>query len=135
LVVRDSRTLPWKIGSGDYEVLGIEQSKELVGLVASRAKGDRQWLVCDLLSLDTADCLLAILAAVSNLAHSRALEAPTDRPITKISMLMTTPMEQASHDLGFRRDNYDFPLVVHVLDPTIDQSRVAPSHWYLSAND
>jgi hypothetical protein len=134
-VVRDSRTLPWKIGSGDYEVLGIEQSKELVGLVASRAKGDRQWLVCDLLSFDTGDVLCATLAAVCNLAHSRALEAPTDRPITKISMLVTTPMEQAAHTLGFRRDNYDFPLVVHVLDPTLDKSRIDPSQWYLSPND
>jgi len=33
------------------------------------------------------------------------------------------------------RDRYDFPLVVDVLAPSITREQVAPSRWYVSAND
>ena len=58
-VVRDRRTLPWKLWSGEYDVVGVERGGELVGLSASRAKGDRQWLVCDVLAADAGPALRA----------------------------------------------------------------------------
>ena len=44
-------------------------------------------------------------------------------------------MEPVVRRLGFVQDAYDFPLVVHILDPNISMDEVAPTHWYISAND
>lgn len=136
MVVRDSRTLPWKLGEAQHELLAIERGGELVGLTASRRrKGEEQWLVCDLLTSDNSDALRATLAATANLAHAKALEsAATDKPIRKMTALTTPLMEPVVRDLGFTRDAYDFPLVIHVLDPSL-KDHVHPSRWYISAND
>ena len=134
-VVRDARSLPWKIGKGEYEVLGVERGGELVGLVASRRKGDRQWLICDLLAADCGEALRATIIAVSNLAHERAASAPPDKTIIKVTLLVTPVMEPVVRDLGFVRDSYDFPMVIHVLNQSITKEEVAPSKWYVSAND
>jgi hypothetical protein len=134
-VVRDSRTLPWKIGGGEYVVLGVERGGELVGLVASRKKGDRQWLVCDLLAADDADSLRATFIAVVRLANERALNAPPSQPIGKVTVLVTPVMEPVLRALGFVRDAYDFPVIVHILNSSISKQDVAPSNWYVSAND
>ena len=133
-VVRDSRSLAWKIGGGDYTVLSIERNGEMVGLVASRQKGDRQWLVCDVLAADAEDSLRATLAAVCNLAHSEAV-ATKEKPICKVAVLVTPIMEPVVRQLGFVRDAYDFPFVIHILNPSITKEDVAPERWYLSAND
>jgi hypothetical protein len=135
LVLRNSAGLPWKVSHGGYAVLGVERGGELVGLVASLAKGDRQWLVCDLLAADAGLSLRATLAAAANLAHARALAAPPDAPLRKVAVLVTAALEPAARDLGFARDAYDFPLVVHILDPALAADEVAPRHWYVSAND
>jgi len=135
LVVRDSRGLPWKIGSGDCTVLGIEKGGELVGLVASRAKGDGQWLVCDLLAAGGDGALRATLAAVTNLADAQARAAGPDRPITKVGILATRLLEPAARELGYSRDDYEFPLLVQTLGPDIKREDVAPERWYVSAND
>jgi hypothetical protein len=134
-VVRDSRSLPWKIGSGDYIILSIERNGEMVGLVASHQKGDRQWLVCDLLAADAEDSLRATLSAVCNLAHSKSVTADPEKPICKVAVLVTPVMEPVIRSLGFVRDAYDFPLVVHILDRTIAKEDVTPTRWYVSAND
>ena len=135
-VVRDSRTLPWKLGDATYEVVGVERGGELLGLAASRRKGDRQWLVCDLLAADAGDSLRATLAAVANLAHDKALEADATggNPVRKVTVLTTNVIEPAARALGFVRDDYDFPLVVHVLDPSLKED-INPARWYVSAND
>lgn len=134
-VVRDSRTLPWKVGSGDHEITGVERGGELVGLVASRHKGDRQWLVCDLLAADAGPCLRGTLAAAANLAHERAVAAPPDDPIRKVAVLATPAIEPAAKELGFARDQYDFHVLVEVLNPLVEKAEVAPGRWYFSAND
>lgn len=134
-VVRDSRTLPWKIGGGEYIIQSIERNGEMVGMVASRKKGDRQWLVCDVMAADDGDSLRATLAAVANLAHERATAAPPERPIRKVAALITPVMERVARELGFVRDAYDFPVVVHILDSSITKEMVAPARWYVSAND
>lgn len=134
-VVRDSRMLPWKIGDGEYVVLGIERDGELVGLVASRKKGDRQWLVCDVLAADDTESLRATFIAVVRLANERAVSADPTRPINKVTALVTPIMEPTLRALGFVRDAYDFPLIVHILNSSISKEDVAPSNWYVSAND
>lgn len=134
-VVRDSRSLPWKLGIEDYTVLGIERAGELVGLVASRKKGPRQWLVCDVLAADDRDALRATFIAVVRLANERALCAEASKPIGKVTVLVTPVMEPVLRALGFVRDAYDFPVIIHILNPAISKEDVAPSKWYVSAND
>ena len=41
-LVRNAAALRWKVGRGDWEVLGVTRGDRLVGLVASRKKGDRE---------------------------------------------------------------------------------------------
>jgi len=134
-VVRNSRTLQWKIGKGDYTVTVVERQGEMVGLVASQQRGDRQWLVCDLLVADSGDSLRNTLIAVANVAHSEAIIPDREKPIIKVAVLATPIMEPVVRSLGFVRDAYDFPMVVHILDPTISIDDVAPPRWYVSAND
>ncbi|MGI8757163.1 MAG: hypothetical protein ACR2MB_15180 [Acidimicrobiales bacterium] len=135
LVVRDARTLPWKLSHGDYTVTAIERGGELVGLVASCQKGDRQWLVCDLLAADDGDSLRATLTAAVNIGHAEAVAAEPERPIRKVAILATPVLEPVLRDLGFTRDAYDFPLMIHILNPALPKQDVAPERWYLSAND
>jgi hypothetical protein len=132
-IVRDSRSLPWKIGKGDDEYFGVERDGELVAIVATRAKGDRQWLVTDLLFEDANGSLRAALAAAANLGHERATAAGP--PLKKVGVLATAPMEAAVRSLGFSRDRYDFPLVVQCLDPAIEAAEIATPNWFVSAND
>jgi hypothetical protein len=135
LVVRDSRGLPWKVGNGDYSLMGVKRDGDLIGLVASRPKGDSQWLICDLLTADAGDSLLATLTAVCNLAHSHSLAAGPENPIRKVAVLATSVLEPVLQRLGFASDNYDFPLMVHALDTSVCKEHVAPTRWYVSAND
>jgi hypothetical protein len=132
LAVRDTRVLPWKLS---YEVTAVEHCGELVGLVASRQRGYRQWLVCDLLTADADDALGATLVAVVNLADDKARSADADKPIRKVSILVTPLMQAVAQTLNFVRDAYDFQLVVQPLSPGTFGSQVAPERWYLSAND
>jgi hypothetical protein len=133
--VRNCRTLQWKIGGSDYTVTVVERHGEMVGLVASVQKGDRQWLICDLLTIDAEDSLRNTLIAATNVAHSQAMIPDREKPIKKVAVLVTPIMESVVHRLGFVRDAYDFPLVVHILDPSISMDEVAPTRWYISAND
>jgi hypothetical protein len=134
-VVRNSRTLPYKVGSTVYAVVGAYRGSELVGLTVSRSKGDGQWLICDVLSADAGPSLRATLAAACNLADEQARTAPPEEPISKVAVLTTPTMEPTARELGFARDAYEFPLVVHLLDETISKDEVAPPRWYVSAND
>lgn len=135
IVVRDSVSLPWKLSHGDYRVLGIEHDGELVSIVASRGKGDRQWLICDLLTIDVSQTLAVTLKAVCNLAHEQSSRAGDASPIRKVAILATSAQQSVLTQLGFVPDRYKFPFVVHLLDKSLSRDSVAPSRWYLSAND
>ena len=134
-VVRSAEALGWKTGDATYDVTAIEHAGELVAVVTSRQKGDRQWLVCDVLFADAGDPLRAALAAACNLADRRARAAPPEKPIIKAAALVTPAMEPAARALGMERDRYDFPLVIDVLAPSLSREQVAPARWYVSAND
>jgi hypothetical protein len=135
MAIRDAATLRWKLANAKYTVTAVRRGGELAGLVAARAKGDRQWLVCDLLAADAGPSLRAALAAAANVAHEESLARAGDREIRKVAVLATNVMEPAVRELGFERDDYDFPIVAHVLDESLRPEEVAPSRWYVSAND
>lgn len=133
-LVRDSRVLPWKVGAGDYTLTGVERGEELVAVVASKQKGDRQWLICDLLAAEADVAMRAALTAAVLVADDRARGAAPGA-IVKVAVLATAVLEPHVRALGFHRDDYDFPMIVHLLDPALAKSDVAPQRWYVSAND
>jgi hypothetical protein len=129
---RNAAALRWKVGGGDYSVQGIYAGAELVGLVASREKGDRQWLICDLLTRDDGDSLRATLAAVCNLAQCKASAEGTRAP-RKVSILRLPYLDPILQEFGFVQDNYTFTHITFVLDPKL--IGLGQHDWYLSANE
>lgn len=132
---RDARSLEWKIDRGDAVMTAVERDGVLVGVVVSRKKGDRQWIICDLLAADAGEALTMTLVAAINVANERALADPTPAPLRKVGVLATPLMVPTLAQLGFKRDDYDFPLAVHLLDPSISKTEVAREQWYVSADD
>ena len=136
MVVRDTRTLGWKLHEPGYEVVGVERGGELLGMASGRPKGDRQWLLCDVMAVDSGEALRETVVAAVNVAHESALaSADAAKPLRKIGVLTTPAMEPVLRPLGFQRDAYDFPLIVHVLDPSLTKHDIDPARWYVSAND
>ena len=133
-LIRDGRVLPWKVGQGDYTVTAVERGGDLVGLVASRKKGDRQWLVCDLVAADEA-ALRAALTAAINEGHRAASAAPDDAPIHKVSVLGSGPTDAAARALGLTPERYKFVLFTVHLDASIPAEAVAPERWTVCPND
>ncbi|MEO5580811.1 MAG: hypothetical protein ABIR58_09130 [Gemmatimonadaceae bacterium] len=134
-VVRNAQALSWRTGTGEYQVTGIYRGDALIGVVAARAKGDRQLLICDLLFADADDALAGALVAAVNQGSEASAAAPPERPIRKAAVLVKPIMERAARALGFTRDAYDFPLVIQILDRSISAAALAPDRWFLSAND
>jgi hypothetical protein len=134
MAVRDVDILRWRLANATYTVTVVEKGRELVGFVASRHKGDRQWLICDLLAADR-ESMRATLAAAANVAHQESLTRTGAEEIHKVAVLATPLMEPVVGELGFIRDSYDFPLAVHILDDSVRAEDVHPSRWYVSAND
>jgi hypothetical protein len=132
-VVRNARMLAWKIGSGDHTVIGVRRGSELVGLVGCREKGDGQWLICDLLAADASACLQATLTAALRAGNARS--ARVGRPIVKAGILATPVLEPVLTALGFAPEGFRMPLVIHLLDETLDAGELAPARWYVTASD
>lgn len=131
--MRDSAGMRAHAGPDEYDLVGVRRDGEWVGLVAARQKGDRQWLVCDLLAVDDAAQHAALAAAVNRAdALARSGEAG---PLGKVALLVAPMLADTVSALGFARDRYDFTLVVRVLDDRIARASVDASRWYLSANE
>lgn len=130
-IVRDTRILPWKIGKGDHEVIGLERHGELIAVLAMRAKGEQQWLIDDWMFADDHDSLIAALKVATFIARDKAIQSP----LTKVAVLATPIMKQPLEELGFKRDAYDFPFTVHKLSDAADLTTLDPAQWFLSAND
>lgn len=134
-MLRDASTLQWKLANAKHTVTAIHRGYELVGVVASRAKGDRQWLICDMLAADEGEAMCATLSAAANVAHNESLKRTGADEIRKVGVLATPVIEPVLRQLGFSRDDYDFPLLVHVIGKSLKAKQVSPSKWYVSAND
>jgi len=134
MTVRHASVLRWKLSQATFTVTAVKRDSELVGLVASREKGDRQLLICDLLAADDGPALRATLAAAVNAGHEEAVAGASE--LRKVAVLSTSVMEPAIRELGFVPDNYDFPLLVQSLDKSLSvDDDVKPERWYFSAND
>lgn len=135
-VVRDSGYLEWKVGQGDYYITTVERDGGLVGLVASRQKGDRQWLICDLLAADEGDATRSTLRAACSLAHREAAaRGAGEMPIEKVAILAPERLRPLLAELGFEPEAYRFSFLVQPLGGVLDADAVAPERWYVTAND
>ena len=133
-IVRKTKFLPWKTSHGNYFYQGIFRAGVLIAFVASVfKKRDDQWLICDILAIDNESLETAIRASC-NLANDFQAKNPAEK-INKAAILAADALLPIVKKLGFYRDEYDFPFVVHLLDETISKEKVAPPRWYLSAND
>jgi hypothetical protein len=135
-IVRDSRGLEWKVGNGDLSITAVERDGRLAGLAASeRTASSTERFICDVVAEDGDAALQATLAAAVNGLDAEARAGAPTTAVDRVSVLATPVLERALRRLDFFRDTYDFPLVVHVLDPALDLEDVAPGRWYVSAND
>ncbi len=134
-LVRDAAALRWKIGTGEWDVVGVARGGAMIGLAASRRWGDRQWLVGDIFAMDLDGALRATLTAVTLHADQKAREATPEKPLRKIALAVTAAMLPAVSAVGFQRDDYDFQLVVKSLGADVRPEAIAPERWYISAND
>ncbi len=133
-IVRHAEFLPWKTSHGNYFYQGVFRAGELVAFAASVFKQrDNQWLICDILAIDNKSLEAAIRASCN--AAQDFQSDNSDKKINKAAILATDLMIPIVKKLNFHRDEYDFPFVVHLLDETVSKEEVAPSRWYLSAND
>jgi hypothetical protein len=134
-LLRNTKTLSYKTSHGDYHLIGVFYNNELVGLTASVVKEkDKQWLICDMISVDGEEILSVLMKATSNAAHD-FVTLQTGSKIGKAAILATLLIEKNIEKLGFKKENYKFPIVVQLLDPKLSKQQVAPERWYASAND
>jgi hypothetical protein len=73
--VKDSTSLIWRLTRDDSHLLTVEYGGVLVGLVTSQPRGDRQWLIGDLVVRDLTDALAVELSNEQALRISTVREA------------------------------------------------------------
>ncbi len=132
-LMRDSARLQRYSGPPSYDVLGLYRAGALAGMVCARQHGDRQWLIGDLLAIDT-HAERQLLMAACNRAHDIA-RAGDAGPLIKAALLVTHGLMQHVVPLGFQRDRYDFTLAIRQLTDAVSTAHLAGDRWYLSAND
>jgi len=98
--------------------------KEFQPLVPGKSlEGD--WAVCQ---------IPTNIEVGQNVAIDSSATSPEKR-MRKVCILATPLMRGALDQLGFVRDDWNFPLVVERLDDSISAAAVAPDKWYVAAND
>jgi hypothetical protein len=128
--------LQWKLSLKDFSVIGIIKNKKLVGFCASLySEIDKQWLICDILA-GSDEALEVTIKASCNQAriYKQTLKDP-DFNLRKVAILATPIIEKVVSQIPFQRDNYDFSIVIHILNSKLDKKELAPRRWYVSAND
>lgn len=135
LLLRNAAMLRWKVSNDYYSTIAVERDGELVGIIASRQKGDRQWLICDMLCADAGESMRATIAAAVNSAHEKSLIGEGKEAIRKVAVLATPLMQPVLQSLGFERDAYDFLFAVEIIGSNIAAQDVAPERWYISGDD
>ncbi|WP_276502517.1 hypothetical protein [Terrimonas pollutisoli] len=136
-LVRSTDILPWKISHGDYHLTGVFYDSELTGLFTTLRKAkERQWLICDIVTKDGRDGLRNSLQAACFSINKEHSALPFhEQQNNKIALLSTPLIEPVIKEMGFRKDNYQFTLVVHLLSEQLSKHDVNPRDWYVSAND
>jgi len=136
MVVRNNEILKWKVSHAKFYMKLICCQSEPVGFFAF-ARKDKQYLLADMITKDNEESLKVTLSAACNYAHTlfSSLSPEGQEKIQKIAVLATPPIEAQAKELGFFRDNYDFSLILHVLDEELKVKGLTPEHWYASGND
>lgn len=137
-IVRNSKTLLWKTSHGDYKVFAIRRNNQIIGWFAVIYKlKDHQWLICDMVTKDQNEILDITLKAACNIIQEEDKKLlANDGQKNKIALLATSLIEPIVKKMGFLQENYYFTLAVHLLNKNgIDKNNIAPSNWYVSAND
>lgn len=137
-IVRNSTFLPWKLSHHNYQLTGITHNHQLIGFSASLYKHtDKQWLICDVVARNGDEALrITLQASCARAALFRSAMSPEEQgDLQKVAILATPLIERVVAEIGFEKDNYKFPLVVHALDGGIPKKDLAPERWYVSAND
>ena len=109
----------------------------LVALSASIYKSkDNQWLICDILVEDEEKLEWIInLTCQKAFSFRNSLSAEEQMNCKKIAILATPMIERIIGSIGFKKDNYKFPVVIHLLNKNLDKKDIMPEKWYVSAND
>ena len=136
-VVRNAKMLEWKTTLEGSTVVTVRRNGELRGLASCRMKGDRQWTISDMLTADADESLRATLmgAVREGAGHSDDESSEPDQRPVKAAVLATPLMQPVLAQLGFTRDNYQFPFVVQRLDPALTDAEIDPRGWYVAATD
>ncbi|HYH16504.1 MAG TPA: hypothetical protein VD794_14845 [Flavisolibacter sp.] len=134
---REFYKLKIKTSHGRYKMKGVYCKNQLLGIFTlDNTKYRRQWLICDLLTINNADKLTLTLKAASNAAYFEYLkQEPDPDQFYKVAILATPTIEKKVMQLGFLKDDYSFTLAVQLLDNSFDKSTVSPKLWHISAND
>ena len=137
-IVRNCKTMSWKILHGDYRIYAIRRDGEITGLFTTIYQmKDDQWLICDLVTRDKEESLSITLAAACNIIQEENNKLPsTPNHPNKIALLSTPAIEQVVKKMGFRQEDYHFTLAVHLLNEDgFDRGNISPEKWYVSAKD
>lgn len=138
LILRDQVFLQWKNSHRAYQLWAVvDQDEKLVGAFVSLRKiQQKQCLICDVLCSEGAEVFAQVLqTALAFLAQKEKQLEEREAAVEKIALLAIPQMLPTLDELGFAKDQYHFHLVVHALNPELDQALVAPERWYISAND
>jgi hypothetical protein len=137
-IIRNSKSLPFKTSHGNFKVYIVKHNNRAIGLfVFVYKQKDKQWLICDLLSIDKNESLATTLEAACFTIQQevKAVEAADNFP-GKIAILATPAIEAIVTRQGFDKNDYHFTLAVHILNKDgLDKKNIAPENWYVSAND
>jgi hypothetical protein len=136
-IVRNTSLLPWKLSHGNYQLTALLHDGNLVALSASIYKQkDKQWLICDVLAQDEEKLKWILeLTCQKAASYKNSLSDAARQNLGKVAILATPMIEHIIAPLGFSKENYKFPIVIHLLDKNIDKKLVRPENWYVSAND
>jgi hypothetical protein len=138
MIMRSSKLIEWRTQFGDFKIYAVYSQNSIAGFFAAVFKAkDHQWLICDLVAIDTGIHLkITLYYACNILSELDEMMNLNNAEHRKISILATSPMEKILIQAGFEKNDYHFTLAVHQLNKTdIDRKNIHPSEWYVSAND
>jgi hypothetical protein len=134
--VRDASVLSWKLSLKKFFVIGILNNGRLAGLCACLySEPDKQWLLNDILAEDEETLEIVIKAACNEAGLFKLSLKDSGDTVRKVAILVTPLIEKVVSRLSFYKDNYDFSVVIHILNSKFKKKELAPQRWYFSAND
>lgn len=136
-LVRNSKTLTWKLSHKKYKTIGVLKNNILIGFSASfYRREDKQWLICDMIVKDQEALCITVRAHYQQaLMFKKTLPEDEHDRLEKLAILATPAIQQITKEMGFKKDNYNFPMIVHIIDSKLNANTVKPELWYVGAHD